>query len=659
MRLLSSRLILFVCAWNLLTLGSSAQTAPEPVDQAMIAKIKQEGLERSQVMETISYLTDVHGPRLTGSPLTKIAADWTLERMQQWGLQNSHLETWGPFGRGWTLEGCMVNLVEPNYAPLIAHVKAWSPSTTRTIRGVPIYFDAETPEELEKFRGKLGRAIVLISPPRELPALFEAPATRKSEEELLRLANAAPPQPRSGRTSRRRTPAPVASPSEKEEVKEAAANAQAENQQPTDRDRQESAKDESDSTQPAPKVDVAAKEPAATKPAEPSPTKEATPPATPKLDPRALAQLQSDKWQMAYAEGAAVILEPGRGDGGNVFVASVTIPRSSEEGAEGNRFSRGVRPWATEATNIIPQAVLAAEHYNRLVRMLELGVQPELEIDILARYHENELDSFNIIAEIPGTDLKDEVVMLGAHFDSWQAGTGATDNAVGCGVALEAIRILQAIDAKPRRTIRVALWTGEEQGLLGSRAYVAEHFGKIAESNPDDSEAEDNSGDRRSTRPTYEMTPEQEKLSAYYNLDNGTGKIRGIYLQGNESVRSIFRSWLAPFDDMDASTISAANTGGTDHLAFDAIGIPGFQFIQDAIEYSTRTHHSSMDVYERIQEDDVKQASMIMASFVYHTAMRDDMLPRKPLNGDIKIIPRQLPTQASQPESVSVLSSPE
>jgi len=278
---------------------------------------------------------------------------------------------------------------------------------------------------------------------------------------------------------------------------------------------------------------------------------------------------------------------------------------------------------------------MAAEHYNRIVRMIQKGSHPKLAIDIETRYHEGDANCFNIIAEIPGTDLKDEVVMLGGHFDSWHAGTGATDNAIGCGVALEAVRILKAIDAKPRRTIRIALWTGEEQGLFGSRAYVADHFGSAKAP----TRVEGGDAPRERPRATYELKAEHEKFSAYFNLDNGTGKIRGIYLQGNEAVRPIFRAWLAPFADMGATTITSSNTGGTDHQSFDGIGLPGFQFIQDPLEYDTRTHHSSMDVYERIQEDDAKQASIIMATFVYQAAVRDEKLPRKPLDGVIVTVP--------------------
>ena len=242
--------------------------------------------------------------------------------------------------------------------------------------------------------------------------------------------------------------------------------------------------------------------------------------------------------------------------------------------------------------------------------------------------------SHNVIAEIPGTDLKDEVVMLGAHFDSWHSGTGATDNAAGSAVCMEAVRILQSLGFKPRRTIRIALWSGEEQGLLGSRAYVGEHFGKRL-----DAQGRGQGSDQSST-PQFEIKPDNEKVAGYFNLDNGTGKIRGIYLQGNESVRPIFREWFAPFKDLvgankenSVATLSISNTGGTDHLSFDTVGIPGFQFIQDPVEYDTRTHHSNMDVYDRIQEDDMKQAATIMAAFVYNTAMRDKKLPRKALPG--------------------------
>ena len=588
-----------------------AQTTVEKIDTATIDKIKEEGLQRSKVMESISFLTDVHGPRLTGSPLTKIAGEWTKDKLAEWGLENAHLESWGPFGRGWTLESCSVNLVEPHYTALIAHPKAWTPSTSKTIRSEPIYFDALTPEELEKYRGKLGRAIVLMSPPREIKALFDPPATRKTDADLLRLANA------DVASARRRGPGGPGGGG------------------PGRPDRNAPPTSSSDSSQP------------------PSPDATATP--SPRTEGRSAFQIQADKWQMAYEEGAAVVIEPGRGDGGTVFVQSATMPRRADPasrapGAErANPFSSGPRPWATNPPDVLPQLVMAAEHYNRIIRMLQKGSHPKMSIDIESQYHDGDLNSFNIVAEIPGTDLKDEVVMLGGHFDSWHAGTGATDNAIGCGVALEAVRILKAIGAKPRRTIRIALWTGEEQGLLGSQAYVADHFGRVKmparSGDPGDAP-------RERPRATYELKAEHEKFSAYFNLDNGTGKIRGIYLQGNEAVRPIFRAWLAPFADMGATTITSSNTGGTDHQSFDGIGLPGFQFIQDPLEYDTRTHHSSMDVYERVQPDDAIQASIIMATFVFQAAIRDEKLPRKVLDGEV------VTTPATSTPSVSIPQAP-
>jgi carboxypeptidase Q len=263
---------------------------------------------------------------------------------------------------------------------------------------------------------------------------------------------------------------------------------------------------------------------------------------------------------------------------------------------------------------------MASEHFNRLLRMLKAGEKLKAAGELSVKFHDRDLMSYNTVAEIPGTDLKDEVVMLGGHMDSWHSGTGATDNAASVAVCMEAVRILQALGLQPRRTIRIALWSGEEQGLLGSRAYVAEHFGSMTQPS---------AGEPNAAR-TLVKKAEYDKISGYFNLDNGTGKIRGVYAQGNPGVKPIFSEWLEPFKDMGATTLTLANTGSTDHTSFDSIGIPGFQFIQDQVEYDTRTHHSNMDVYDRIQADDMKQAAVIMATFVYNTAMRDEKLPRKP-----------------------------
>jgi Zn-dependent M28 family amino/carboxypeptidase len=261
-----------------------------------------------------------------------------------------------------------------------------------------------------------------------------------------------------------------------------------------------------------------------------------------------------------------------------------------------------------------------------------------MAVNLAVEFQDADLMGYNTIAEIPGTDLKDEIVMLGAHMDSWHSGTGATDNGAGVAVGMEAVRIIQSLGLKPRRTIRIALWSGEEQGLLGSRAYVAEHFGRL-ETPPNTAGAGTGAGNGNGNgaaaapAPVLIKKPDYERFSSYFNLDNGTGRIRGVYLQGNESVRTLFREWLTPFKDFSASTLSISNTGGTDHLAFDAIGLPGFQFIQDEIEYSTRTHHSNQDVFDRIQADDMKQAATIMAAFVYNSAMLDRKVPRKPEPG--------------------------
>jgi len=293
-----------------------------------------------------------------------------------------------------------------------------------------------------------------------------------------------------------------------------------------------------------------------------------------------------------------------------------------------------VQAWKTDAPPIIPQITVAAEHYNRLVRMIQHGETLRVAVELQADYHTEDLMEANVVAEIPGTDRADELVMLGAHLDSWQSGTGATDNATGSAVVMEAVRILRALELQPRRTIRVALWTGEEQGLLGSRAYVAKHFGAARSSAGAGAGGEGEVGRESYASPTrvfgeaVDQQPDYARLSAYFNLDNGGGKIRGVYLQNNEAVRPIFREWLRPFRDLGAETLTYANTGSTDHVPFDAIGLPGFQFIQDNLEYNTRTHHANMDVYDRVIAADLKQAAVIMAAFVYQAAMRDEMLPR-------------------------------
>jgi carboxypeptidase Q len=538
------------------------QPTPTPDPNDPIVRIRDEGMNRSQVMQTLSYLSDVIGPRLTASPNMKRACNWTRDTLASWGLQNAHLEAWGPFGRGWSLKRFSAQVVEPQDIPLIAYPKAWSPATNGAVTGDVVFLDAKNEGDLEKYKGKLKGVIVLTAPMREVQAHFEPLGTRRDEKNLLALADALPPGGGQGRGTAgggggfRMT-----------------------------------------------------------------------------AEQRAAAQFNVRRLMFAQEEGAAVLVDPSRaGDGGTIFVQQATVPQPVPEVPFGPGAPRQKAAYDKDAPKYLPQVVLANEHYNRIMRMLQAGEKVKMEVNIAVEWQDADPMGYNTVAEIPGSDLKDEVVMLGGHMDSWHAGTGATDNGAGVAVAMEAVRILQTLGLKPRRTIRVALWTGEEEGLLGSAAYVAQHFGKLEPGNPG-VVPPGTPNSQPAAPPKLTTMPEYEKFDAYFNLDNGTGKIRGVYLQGNEGVRTLFRQWLAPFRDLGAQTLSISNTGGTDHLSFDRIGLPGFQFIQDAIEYDTRTHHSNQDVFDRIQAEDMKQAATIMAAFVYQTAIRDEKLPRKPMPG--------------------------
>jgi hypothetical protein len=330
-------------------------------------------------------------------------------------------------------------------------------------------------------------------------------------------------------------------------------------------------------------------------------------------------QLRAKLNMMMLDEGVVAVLQSSRGDGGTVFVQSAGAVVPPPPPGQGGRGGRG--PSIYTRTNPPPalnQIAVAAEHYNRIYRTIhDDGVPVTVELNIQNKFLDNEGKSFDVIGEIPGSDpkLADQIVMIGGHFDSWHSGTGATDNGVGSAVMLEVMRVLKASGLKMGRTVRIGLWTGEEQGLLGSRAYVANHFGSV---NPD-------------TRALELKQPEQSKFDVYFNIDNGSGKLRGIYTQGNDAATPIFRTWMRPFEAMGMTTISPNNTGGTDHQSFDAVGLPGFQFIQDPLEYDTRTHHSNMDVWDRVQAADLKQMVAIVSTFVYQAANREQMFPRKPL----------------------------
>jgi len=602
-----------------------------------IAQIIEEGMNHSQVMTNLSYLTDVIGPRLTGSPNLKRANEWTRDRLACWGLTNAHLEAWGPFGRGWTLQKFSAQLVEPQAINLIAYPNAWSPGLKQPLAARVVYFDARTNTDLKKFEGKLKGAIVLAGPMREASAPpFEPLARRLVATNLLALANAG--EPREGRARFQ------------------------------------------------------------------SPDQLGGPPSTnrgPNAINRRRRSSSSRFLPFLARQGAAIIVnQSSQGDGGAVFVAAASVPRPGSEtnneiafGLDsGPNATNQIRAWATNAPAFPPQITVAAEDYNRLVRMIQRGENLKMAVDLKVKFDNDDLRAHNTVAEIPGSDLKDQIVMLGGHLDSWHSGTGATDNGAGVAATMEAVRIITALNLKPRRTIRIALWSGEEQGMYGSKAYVADHFGyftnltqpvadaraskeageeetspstyakasadktsKVHPPSPQlrrtgspksgnegratggEAETPDTQYATRNTRPSAEPIrklvrgPEYDKLSIYFNLDNGAGKIRGVYLQGNEALRPMFRRWLEPFRDMGAETLSLSNTGSTDHMSFDTIGLPGLEFIQDPLDYSTRTHHSNLDVLDRVQPDDLKQAATIIAAFVYNAAMVDDKMPRKPL----------------------------
>ncbi len=501
---------------NFLFAQESEVEAKEPTPQEIIRK---HGMDESQVMEIASWMTDVYGPRLTGSPMLDKATNWAVEQLKDWGYQNVHLDEWGPFGRGWEMKHFEMHCNAPMYFPIIAYPKAWSPSTNGTVEGEVVYLDAASEEELEAYKGKLKGKFVFIDTLRVLKEWEEPLAIRLQDDDLLEMANAAAPTPRPFRRWNR-----------------------------SGRNFYRTLRDFLYEEQPLATVDRSYK-----------------------------------------------------GDLGTVFVsgASAKSGSSRDEGAE-----------------VLPQVTMSVEHYNRIFRLLQKGIPVTLSMNLDVEFSNPDGMEHNIIAEIPGTDLKDEVVMFGAHFDSWHSGTGATDNAAGSCVMMESARILMETikesGIQPRRTLRIALWTGEEQGLLGSKGYVKKHLADT-----------DDLGNLQDVKPA------QSKISAYYNLDNGTGRIRGVYLQGNEEVRSTFREWLDPFKDDGASTLTLKNTGGTDHLSFHAVGIPGFQFIQDNVAYWSRTHHSNMDNWDHLVADDLMQAATIVSTFVWNTAQRDEMIPRR------------------------------
>jgi len=524
--------------------------AQERIDLGIVDRIKAEAFERSRVMETLRNLTDVHGPRLTGSPGFEDAARWAVAELNGYGLEKVHLEKWGPFGRAWSLEQSSLELIEPRYSPLTAVPLAWSASSNGPVTGELVLAPLRTSfregpkkskEALQAYRvkwsGKLRSKIVLLSAPK-VPAPQNNPQFRRyTAAELADLVDA---------------PAPAAKLAGKK-------------------------LDELDWPEDPTEIG--------------------------KFFgslPNALMEQLYDLYDQAVAERGEFFAKEG--------VAGVLL--EDERAHEGMLFSEAAGGFKAATTPAPPTFVVTAEQYNRIARLVDKKSPARVRLNLKAATSDRDVDGLNIVGEIPGGDKREELVMVGAHFDSWHSGTGATDNGAGSAVMIEVVRILKALNLKLDRTVRIGLWGGEEEGLFGSRAYVKEHFADPK---------------------TMQVTSEHGKLSGYFNLDNGSGKIRGVYLQGHEAMRPIFEAWLAPFRDMGVTTVSIRNTGGTDHLSFAAVGLPGFQFIQDPLDYGTITHHSDMDTWDHAVPEDLMQASAVIATLVYQTATRKEMLPRREL----------------------------
>jgi hypothetical protein len=503
-------------------LAAIVVVAEERPDEAMFWKIRQEAMSRSQILSTVHVLTDVYGPRLTGSPNLKAAGEWAVQQMTSWGLKNGHLEPWDFGYAGWANERTTAHITSPVKDALVVEVLAWTPSTTGVARGQAVQITLPTRPTatdlasfLDGIKSSINGRMVLVGPQQSVPVTFNPAPLRREDADVVSLLNTPPAQPPQ------------------------------------------------------------------------SPPAQAPGPATDSQRPLTNGQIQERLNQFLLANGALVRINDAGRDHGQI-----------------RAFDNATR----DVTKAPPTVVMRNEDYGRISRLLADKRQVELEFEIVNRSYPEGRTAYNVIAEIPGTDKADEVVMLGGHLDSWHAATGATDNAIGCSVMMEAVRILTAIGAKPRRTIRVALWSGEEQGLLGSRAYVRQHFGTFED-----------------------QKPEYAKLSAYFNMDSGTGRIRGWTAFGPSATGDVLRQATASFKDLGmlgATTIRSRGTGGTDSTNFNAAGLPGINTLLDPIQYQTHTWHTNLDTYERIVEDDVKKAAIVVASTVYHLAMRDELLPR-------------------------------
>jgi hypothetical protein len=526
-----------VAPWDL------PQPAVEKLDLNAYARIREEGIAHSHVMELASALADDIGGRLTGSPNMEKANDWTRDELTRLGLVNAHLEDWGEFGMGWQQLNTWVRMTAPDTAPFIAQATPWSPATNGAVSGQAINVNIEDEKDFAKYKGKLAGKIVLLGEMRDVPPVDKPLFERYTDKDLQEIAEYP-----SG-----------------------------------DQNRDYAARVKRYLERSALRDKIAA---------------------------------------FLVDEKVAGVILPSRdgknsgGSGGTFF--------------DDNGAALGSQPYKADKAVKLPVVVTAIENYGRVYRLLKANVPVTLEMNVETKFTGDHQHGFDTVAEIPGTDptLKDQVVMVGGHLDSWASATGATDNGAGTVVAMEAVRILKALDIHPRRTIRIALWSGEEEGLFGSVGYVKDHFGSYPLAT--DPESMKLPEFIRKAAGPIETKPEWKTLDVYFNVDNGSGKIRGVYLQGNAACAPIFQQWIAPLKDLGVSTITMRNTGGTDHLSFDAVGLPGFQFIQDELDYESRTHHSNMDNYERLQPADLAQIATVEAIFLYNAAMRDEMIPRKP-----------------------------
>ncbi|WP_254061444.1 M28 family peptidase [Granulicella sp. L60] len=509
---------------------AAQEAAPEKIDLTVLHDIKTQAFQHSQVMDHLFYISEVYGPRITSSPNHRAAAEWIVKRLQSYGLQNVHLEPWGPFGNSWQYKKFYGALVEPNYAPLIGFPLAWTPGTDGPVTAEAVLAPIHTQADFEKYRGKLKGKIVLIADPKVILMHTEPEAHRLTDEEIEARTIVSDPSrlgPGGGGAARGRGAAAA--------------------------------------------------------------------PAPPVVDRTAALRLRNDTSKFLSDEGVLVAVNYGtNGDGGTVFASFGGSQDPNDP----------VPP---------PMVAITPEHYNRIARLIEHHMSPKVTFDIQAETYKTDQMGFNVVGEIPGTTKKDEVVMLGGHLDSWQGGTGATDNGTGSSVAIEAVRILTQLHRPMARTVRIALWGGEEEGLLGSKFYVQHHF---------------------APRDTMKLTPEYAKLDAYFNDDSGSGRFRGISSDGNDEIAAIFKQWAAPIRDLEFQAVTGATAaptrepGGTDSTSFSWIGLDGFGFMQDPLEYAARTHHSNMDLYDRVQVGDVMQGAAIEAWFVYNAATRPSMLPR-------------------------------